>query len=100
MESAKKQFQKLLKIAHLADIHIKDRRRDEYAAVFAKLYASLRVEAPDIIAVVGDVFDSKINASANNFADVSAFLSNLADIAPVILVIGNHDVNMNTPGAL
>ena len=54
---------KAIKIAHLADIHIQDRRRAEYAAVFAKLYVSLRAEAPDLIVVAGDVFDNKMRAS-------------------------------------
>ena len=89
-----------MRIAHLADIHIQDRRRDEYSNVLAKLYSSLREEKPDIIAVVGDVFDSKTKATANNFADVAKFLSALTEIAPVVLCPGNHDTNLSTPGAL
>ena len=89
-----------MKIAHLADIHIQDRRRAEYAAVFADLYASLRAEGPDAIVVAGDVFDNKMRASAHNLADVAAFLESLADVAPVILIAGNHDTNCLTPGAL
>ena len=89
-----------MKIAHLADIHIQDRRRAEYAAVFADLYASLRAEGPDAIVVAGDVFDNKMRASAHNLADVAAFLESLADVAPVVLIAGNHDTNCLTPGAL
>lgn len=89
-----------LRLAHLGDIHIQDRRRDEYGDVLAALYPRLRAEAPDVIVVAGDVFDSKTKATANNFADVGAFLSALAGIAPVVVIPGNHDTNMNTPGAL
>src|SRR5262245_35096424 len=89
-----------VKIAHLADIHIQDRRRGEYAAVFAKLYESLRAEAPTLIVVVGDVFDNKMHATPHNLEDVAVFLENLAAIAPVVLVAGNHDTNCQTPGAL
>ena len=64
-----------MRIAHLADIHIQDRRRDEYRVVFARLYESLRAEAPDIIVVAGDVFDNKMRASAHNLEDVAAFLA-------------------------
>lgn len=77
-----------LSLAHLADVHIQDRRRDEYAAVFDRLYTQLRAATPrlDAIVVAGDIFDSKTRASANNFKDVADFLSRLADIAPVVMI--------------
>lgn len=51
----------MVKIAHLADIHVQDRRRDEYAIVFNRLYANLREETkPDIIVLAGDIFDNKM----------------------------------------
>ena len=94
----------IMRIAHLADIHVMDRRRAEYAAVFEALYASLREQAAgpglDVITVVGDIFDNKMRASAHNLEDVAAFLSALADIAPVVAITGNHDTNCLTPGAL
>ncbi len=91
---------KTVKLAHLADIHIQDRRRDEYSAVFTALYASLQEEQPDIIVVAGDVFDSKTKASAVNFSDVADFLKALTAIAPTVMIAGNHDTNCGTPGAL
>jgi DNA repair exonuclease SbcCD ATPase subunit/DNA repair exonuclease SbcCD nuclease subunit len=90
----------MLKLAHLADIHIQDRRRDEYDAVIKSLYASLRAEAPALIVLAGDVFDSKTKASAHNMSDVANFLTGLVEIAPVVLIPGNHDTNVATPGAL
>jgi DNA repair exonuclease SbcCD nuclease subunit len=89
-----------IRIAHLADIHIQDRRRDEYSNILAKLYTSLREEKPDIIAVVGDIFDSKTKATSHNFSDVGAFLEALVGIAPTVAICGNHDTNLSTPGAL
>jgi DNA repair exonuclease SbcCD ATPase subunit len=89
----------MYKIAHLGDIHVQDNRREEYAAVFARLYAQLRQEQPHIIVLAGDVFDSKTRASAHNFADVAAFLTELTAIAPLIMIPGNHDVAMNAAGA-
>lgn len=90
----------LMRIAHLADIHIQDRRRPEYAAVFARLYESLRREAPDLIVVAGDVFDNKMRASPHNLEDVAALLTTAASIAPVVLIAGNHDTNCLAPGSL
>ena len=88
------------RIAHLADIHIQSRRREEYQNVFSKLYESLRNCNPDLIVIAGDVFDNKMHATANNLKDVTDFLINMSDIAPVILIAGNHDTNCITPGAL
>ena len=93
-------MEKPTRIAHLADIHIQDRRRDEYRAVLEKLYESLRHHAPDIIVLAGDVFDNKMRASAHNLEDVGAFLTALTGIAPVVMIPGNHDTNCMVPGSL
>jgi len=90
----------MIKIVHLADIHIQDRRRNEYEKVFNKLYESLYNDAPSLITIVGDVFDNKMKASPHNLEDVTTFLTNLTKIAPVILIAGNHDTNCLTPGSL
>ena len=91
---------KRLKIAHLADIHIVDARRPEYAAVFDSLRASLAAETPDLIVVAGDIFDTPKAVSANERQDVSNFLIMLSAQAPVVLIPGNHDTVVKTPGAL
>src|SRR3989338_11628605 len=90
----------MVRIAHLADIHIQDRRRAEYTLIFERLYASLTDEQPDVIVVAGDVFDNKMRASPHNLEDVAAFLSSLVAIAPVFLIAGNHDTNCLLPGSL
>ena len=90
----------MVRIAHLGDIHVQDRRRDEYAIIFARLYESLKLESIDIIVVAGDVFDNKMRASPHNLEDVASFLSKLVTIAPVILIAGNHDTNCLIPGSL
>lgn len=87
------------RIAHLSDIHVKDARREEYQTVFRRLYESLRTKDLDVIAVCGDIFHDKTKASAHNFSDVENFLVSLVEIAPVVLIPGNHDLNVKTPGA-
>ena len=91
-----------MRIAHIADVHVQDRRRGEYAEVFKRLVHTLRelVAPPDVIVVAGDVYDAKTRASAHNIADVGDFLAGLAGVAPVVLIAGNHDTNVATPGAL
>jgi len=90
---------KRVRIAHLADIHIKDNRREEYSVVFQKLYQQLRLESPNIIAVCGDIFHDKTKATAYNYSDVESFLTSLTEIASVVLIPGNHDLNIKVPGA-
>ena len=87
-----------MKVAHIADIHIQDRRREEYAEVFNKLYAQL--SGVDLILLLGDIFDNKMRVSANNMDDCMRFLENLTQIAPVIAIPGNHDLNCFNPGSL
>ena len=49
-----------MKIAHLADIHIRNLKyHDEYRQVFAELYEKLAEEKPDVIVVVGDLAHTK-----------------------------------------
>ena len=90
----------IIKIAHLADIHIQDDRRDEYNQIFNKLYSSLNESKPNIIVLAGDVFDIKKSATPNNLNDVINFLVNLHKIAPIIMIAGNHDTNCNVPNSL
>ena len=90
----------MVKIAHLADIHIKDKRREEYEKIFNQLYLDLTKLTPDIIVVAGDIFDNKSKASANNIEDVIMFFKHLVEIAPTIVITGNHDTNCSVPGSL
>ncbi|CAH1755700.1 6708_t:CDS:2 [Entrophospora sp. SA101] len=89
---------KRVRIAHLSDIHIKDDRREEYAKLFKKLHERLGIESPDIIAICGDIFHDKTKASSHNFSDVENFLVELTTIAPVVLIPGNHDLNVKVLG--
>lgn len=90
---------KKIRIAHLSDIHFKDSRRDEYEEVLEIVYEKLKSENPDIIAVTGDIFHDKTKASAYNFSDVESFLSSLTKISPVVLIPGNHDLNIKVSGS-
>jgi predicted MPP superfamily phosphohydrolase len=83
-----------IRIAHLSDIHVKDDRRGEYKKIFTKLYSCLSSEKIDTIAITGDIFHDKTRASANNYTDVKEFLTQLTKIAPVVLIPGNHDLNI------
>lgn len=80
-------------IAHFGDIHIHNlQRHDEYRTQFDKIYTELRKINPDRIVIAGDLFEEFVSIT-NEAKDLAGeFLNNLADIAKVILVVGNHDI--------
>jgi len=87
----------MIKIAHLADVHIRNLKyHREYEDVFEKLYQSLREQEVDIIYVGGDLAHTKTQLSPEYFDMCSRFLSNLADITDTYVILGNHDGNLRT----
>lgn len=83
----------MIKIVHLADVHIRNiGRYEEYEQVFKNLYDSLKTEKPNIICVVGDLFESYIDISNEAKVQSGTFLNNLTLYCDeVIVVSGNHD---------
>lgn len=82
-------------IAHCADIHILlYKRHAEYKVLFEKFYQSLRDNKVDRIFIGGDIFHSKSILSPEAVELGSDFFKSLADICPVDIIIGNHDVNL------
>lgn len=84
----------VVKIAHLADIHIHKsiKRHEEYKMVFNELIKSLRNEKPDRIVIVGDLFNDYIKLEGELLVLVTKFLNALTKIAPLVITRGNHDV--------
>jgi DNA repair exonuclease SbcCD ATPase subunit len=91
------QFDTLKSIVHIADTHIRlFRRHDEYEAAFETLYADIRSKnlKDFVIVLAGDIVHAKTDMSPEMVEVTSRFLSNIADIAPTILIAGNHDCNL------
>lgn len=98
---------KIKYIYHLADIHIRRyERHKEYRKVFKKLMRYLKSEQKnskkeDKIAVIcGDILHSKTELSPNCVDLVSNFLKDIAEIMPVIIIMGNHDLNIGNKSHL
>ena len=90
-----------MKFAHIADTHIRNLRyHKEYKAVFEQLYDCLREEKVDYIVHCGDIAHTKTQISPEFVDMCSDFLSNLADIAPTYVILGNHDGNLKNTGRL
>lgn len=90
-------FKNVRKICHISDIHIRlFRRHEEYELAFDKLYQDIKNQNIEdfIIVLTGDIVHAKTDMSPEMVAVTSRFLSNIADIAPTILIAGNHDCNL------
>ena len=86
---------KTYRLAHLADTHIKNLKYHyEYRIIFDQLYEKLRKENPDYIVHCGDLAHTKTQLSPEYFELATSFIKNLADIAPLIMIPGNHDGNL------
>ena len=84
-----------MKFAHIADTHIKNLKYHyEYREVFKQIYETLREKEVDYIVHCGDLAHTKTQLSPEFFEMASDFLKNLADIAPVHMILGNHDGNL------
>jgi DNA repair exonuclease SbcCD nuclease subunit len=90
------------KVIHLADIHIRTfRMHEEYMTVFKKLMGDLTDLLVDYkkeeirIVVAGDLVHQKIIISNEQLMLGTWFLRKLEEIAPVILIAGNHDLLEN-----
>lgn len=83
-------------IVHISDIHIRllD-RHDEYKQVFNNVYDYIKTTPEDTLVFLGgDIVHSKLSMSAEMIDIVSEFFTNLSNLRPVILIKGNHDLNV------
>jgi DNA repair exonuclease SbcCD nuclease subunit len=90
------------KILHLGDIHIRTfRMHDEYKETFIQLFKDIRksiegYERDEVrIVVAGDSVHQKIVISNEQLILGTWFLQKLEEIAPIIIIAGNHDLLEN-----
>jgi DNA repair exonuclease SbcCD ATPase subunit len=91
---------KLDKIYHISDVHIRNfKRHEEYSKVFNRLYKLLKKEVKanknSMICLTGDIVHAKTDITPELIQEVQLFFSSLANIAPTLLIPGNHDANLN-----
>jgi DNA repair exonuclease SbcCD ATPase subunit len=96
-------------IYHISDIHIQlYKRHQEYREVFQRVYdylqnektaagipASKNLDIPFLIVITGDILHSKADLSPECIQLTYSFIKTLASIMPVVLIAGNHDININ-----
>ena len=90
------------KLIHMADIHIRTyRQHDEYQEVFKTLFSDITDLVKDYkreevrIVIVGDLVHQKIVISNEQLMLGTWFLRKLEEIAPVVIIAGNHDLLEN-----
>lgn len=91
-------IQKIDKIYHLADIHIRNlKRHNEYKTVFSRTIDAIKstLGPNDIIFLGGDIVHAKTDMTPELVQSVQEFFKMFADLAPTILITGNHDCNLN-----
>jgi len=105
-----KTFTKPIKtIFHISDLHIQlYKRHQEYLEVFARLFNYLKTQKqnqtldktanrniPMICVITGDLLHSKSDLSPECIQLTYNFIKTLASILPVVIIPGNHDININ-----
>jgi len=107
MEIIDTDVKSLSRIIHVSDIHIRKRERHaEYQIVFDRLYDEMRkiVECSGkddcIIVITGDIMHDKSELVPESINMLKKLLLSLSDIMEVVLIIGNHDVNIFNIGSM
>lgn len=82
-----------LRIAHVSDIHFRGlKRHGEYRRASEILFRQLRERDVDAIFIGGDIVHSKVqNITPEMISLISWWFNELAEIAPVVTMLGNHD---------
>lgn len=94
---------KIDKIYHIADIHIRNlKRHKEYQTVFQRTVDAIKstIGPNDIIFLGGDIVHAKTDMTPELVQSVQEFFKMFADLAPTILITGNHDCNLNNKSRL
>jgi|APGre2960657468_1045069.scaffolds.fasta_scaffold06429_1 energy-coupling factor transporter ATP-binding protein EcfA2 len=94
-------------IIHLADIHLRTGnaehiRKNEYEYVIDQLMLRLQKlkcvqKRTALIVVCGDIFHNKNKLESNTVRLWTRFIKGLTDLAPVVLLCGNHDFRQEDP---
>ena len=84
-----------MKLMHLSDLHLGKivngfSMLEDQKYILAQIIDLVRTEKPDGVLIAGDVYDKRVPAAAA-VGVLDGFLTDLAEIAPVFLISGNHD---------
>lgn len=78
-------------ILSIGDPHFQDNNKTEYDEMVEKCIAVAQEERPDYIVIMGDTLDRFKMMHQDPHYDACQFFYRLRDIAPLYVLIGNHD---------
>ncbi len=81
----KAKVKKTYKIAFFADIHFEALKKEEN---YRRVYKIIESEKPDLILIGGDTLEKESIATK----EPMLWLKKLSDVAPMIAILGNHDI--------
>ncbi len=94
-------------VVHLGDLHVRsgDAQRSRYAQYHEVFEATLAViatlqcvrQGSAVALLAGDTFHDRFVLQAPGLILVQRFLDRLADLAPVLIIRGNHDYRQDAP---
>jgi len=83
-----------MKCLHCADLHIREKDIEEIDKCLQAILITAQHEKPDLAVIAGDVFDNRdVKVDSKSAILAIGFVSALADICPVAIVLGtpSHD---------
>lgn len=82
-----------MRVCHIADVHWRGlKRHEEYTEVFERLAVDAKKQKVDRIVVAGDIVHTKtMGISPELIQRLTWWFNRLAEVAPVIVTLGNHD---------
>ena len=82
-----------MRIAHISDIHWRGLKlHSVYREVFSRFFQEAKSLSVDRVVVTGDIVHSKTQGISPELIDcLTWWFRGLADVAPVIVTLGNHD---------
>jgi predicted MPP superfamily phosphohydrolase len=95
------------KVIHTADWHIKNYRyHNEYLDVFNNFFIEIKKLVKDYdreeirIVIAGDIVHQKINITNEQLLVTVSIIKELEKIAPIVMIAGNHDLNLANPSRI
>ncbi len=85
-------------IYHFSDIHVSknSERHKEYREVFENTYNLIsKSKSDNLIVLCGDLVHEKSSLAPEQISLIKEFLYRLSEFHPVIIILGNHDINPN-----
>lgn len=84
-----------MKIAHIADVHVKGlARHAEYREIFEEFNEQLESENVDHVFIAGDIYHAKTQGITSEYISLMTWWFNsMSERAEVHMMLGNHDFN-------